>query len=70
MQMNHFREILILLSRNYIPCSLKRFIIHVCILDGYKGMQFWHLKGLFRTTAIKYSSSFLEYRYVTVILTL
>ena len=54
MQMNHFREILILLSLKYIPCSLKRRIVHVCILNGYKVMQFWHLKGPFYTTAIIY----------------
>ena len=55
MQMSYFREILIKLSLKYIPCSLKRRIIHVCILNGYKVMQFWHFKGPFHTTAIIYS---------------
>ena len=52
MQMSHFHEILIKLSLKYIPCSLKRCNIHVCILNGYKVMPFWYLKGPFRTTAI------------------
>ena len=43
MQMSHFREILIKLSLKYSPCSLKRRNIHVCILNGYKVMSFWHL---------------------------
>ena len=54
MQMNRFRAILVWLTLKYIPCSLKRCIIHVCILNGYKVMQFWDLKGTFRTTAIIY----------------
>ena len=53
MQMIHFREILIKQSLKYISCSLKRCNIHVCILIGYKIMPFWHLKGPFRTAAIK-----------------
>ena len=53
MQMSYFREILIKQSLKYIPCSLKQCIIHVFILDGYKVMQFWHLKGPFQTTAFK-----------------
>ena len=43
MQMSYFRKILIKPSLKYIPCSLKRCIIHVCILTGFKVMQFWHL---------------------------
>ena len=54
MQMSHFRKILIKLSLKYIPCSLKRCIIYVCILNGYKDIPIWPLKGPFRTTAIKY----------------
>ena len=56
MQMNCFRETLIQLSLKYIPCSLKWCIIHVYILNGCEIMQFWHLKGPFCTTAIKYTN--------------
>ena len=54
MQMRHFLEILIKLSLKYISCSLKRCNIHVCILNGYKVMPFWQLKGPFGVTAIIY----------------
>ena len=45
--MSHFREILIKLSPKYIPCSLKRCNIHVCILNGYKVYHFDTLRALF-----------------------
>ena len=55
MQMSYmrFRGTLIKLSLKYIPCSLKRCINYVCILNGYKVMQFW-LTGPFHTTTIIY----------------
>ena len=41
---------------NTFSCSLKRCNRHVCILNGYKNMPFWHRECPFRTIAIKYSN--------------